>query len=61
MYEFVDRDGPLDDNGSIHESFLHIQLRHYLTTCVLTVKLKFSHVETVDIMAPLLCSTSGTL
>ena len=30
-------------------------------SCVLTVKLPFSHVEKVDIMAPLLCSTSETL
>ena len=30
-------------------------------SCVLTVNLPFSHVEAVEIMAPLLCSTSVTL
>ena len=30
-------------------------------SCVLTVKLPFAHVETTEIMEPLLCSTSETL
>ena len=63
VYEFVDTDGPLDDNEPIHESLLHMHEANKTKaiTCVLTVKLPFSHVETVDIMALLLCFTSGRL
>ena len=64
MFEFVDRDGPLDDKELIFESLLHMYMHNENKTkalsCVLTVKLPFSHEETVDIIGPLLCSTSGT-
>ena len=42
MYEFVDRDGPLDDNFNepIHKSLLYLQDAHYKNkafSCVLSV------------------------
>ena len=40
---------------------MHAANKTKALSCVLTVKLPFSHVETVDIMALLLCFTSGTL
>ena len=59
--DFVDRDGPLDDNFDepIHESWLHMQdaNENKALSFVLTVKWPFLHVETVNIMAPLLCPT----
>ena len=63
MYEFVDRDGPLDDNEPIHESWLHMQdaNKTLALSCMLTVKWQFSHVETVDIVTSLLCSRSWAL
>ena len=59
MSDFVDGDGPL--NEPIHESWLHMQDANKTKTlsCVLTVKWQFSHVETENIMAPLLFSTSS--
>ena len=47
MYEVVDRDGPLHDNEPIYESCLHIHdaNKTKALSCVLTVKLPFSHVE----------------
>ena len=55
--DFVDRDGPLDDNFDepIHESWLHMQDANETKALsfVLTVKWPFLHVETVNIMAPL--------
>ena len=42
MYDFVDRDGPVDDNFNepIHESLLHMQdaNKTRALSCVLTVK-----------------------
>ena len=65
MYDFVDRNGPFDDNFNepMYESWLHLQDANKTKafSCEFTVKLPFSHVETVNIMAPLLCSTSWTL
>ena len=65
MYDFVDRDGSLDDNFNepIHESWLHMEdaNKTKALSSVLTVKWPFSHVYTVNIMAPLVCSTSWTL
>lgn len=65
MYDFVDRNGPFDDNFNepMYESWLHLQDANKTKafSCELTVKWPFSHVETVNIMAPLLCSTSWTL
>ena len=59
MSDFVDGDGPL--NEPIHESWLHMQdaNKTKALSCVLTVKWQFSHVETENIMAPLLFSTSS--
>ena len=63
MHEFVDRNGPLDDNEPIHRSLLHMHIENKTKalSCVLAVQLPFSHIETVDIMTHLLCSTSGAL
>ena len=62
MYDFVDRNGTFDDNFNepMYESWLHLQDANKTKafSCELTVKWPFSHVETVNIMAPLLCSTS---
>ena len=59
------RSRPLDDNyiDPIHESWLHMQDSNKTKAllCMLTVKWPFSHVETVNIMALLVCSTSLTL
>ena len=47
MYDFVDRDVPIDDNFNepIHESWLHMQdaNKTKALSCVLTVKWPFSH------------------
>ena len=50
-------------NEPMYESWLHLQDANKTKafSCELTVKWPFSHVETVNIMAPLLCSTSWTL
>ena len=60
-----DRDEPLDDNFDkpIHESWLHMHDANKTNalSCVLTVKWLFSHVETVNIMASLLCPSSWIL
>ena len=65
MYDFVDRNGPFDDNFNepMYESWLHLQDANKTKafSCELTVNWPFSHVETVNIMAPLLCPTSWTL
>ena len=63
MYDFVDRNGPFDDNFNepMYESWLHLQDANKTKafSCELTVKWPFSHVETVNIMAPLLCLQVG--
>ena len=66
MYDFVDRDHlTLDDNfiEPIHESWLQMQDANKTKALsrMLTVKWPFSNVESVNIIAPLLCSTSWTL
>ena len=68
MYDFVDRNGPFDDNLNepMYESWLHLQDANktkalIIFSCELTVKWPFSHVEKVNIMAPLLCPISWTL
>ena len=56
-YEFVKKHVPLADNDATHESLLHMQDENKnegIISCVLYVK-------TNGIVAPFLCSTSGTL